>query len=93
MTKSTAYSSTYSGVLNTRGVLIIGGRGGGRKSLKLLISGEGGGAENLVSTNKWGWDGQLELAISKNKFVKRIVGIFLQLFTNFSNIYYCFIVL
>ena len=29
--------------------------------------------ENIINTNKWGWDGQLELTISKNKFVKRIV--------------------
>ena len=32
-----------------------------------------GGSENIINTNKWGWDGQLEIAISKNKFVKRIV--------------------
>ena len=30
-----------------------------------------GGSE--IDTDKWGWDGQLELTISKNKFVKRIV--------------------
>ena len=29
------------------------------------------GSENIMNTNKWGWDGQLEPAISKNKFVKR----------------------
>ena len=51
---------------------------GGRKSLKLLISGgillnRRGRSENIINTNKWGWDGQLEIAISKNKFVKRIV--------------------
>ena len=50
----------------------------GQKSLKLLISGEillngaGGRSENKINTNKWGWDGQLGLAISKNKFVKTI---------------------
>ena len=44
MTKSTAYSSTYSGVLNTRGVLIIGGRGGG-------------GSEKFKIINKWGGGG------------------------------------
>ena len=36
-------------------------------------SGGGRGSENIINTNKWVWDGQLELAISKNKFVKRIV--------------------
>ena len=56
---------------------------GSRKSLKLLIN-EGvlikrgerkgeGGSENKININKWGWDGQLELAISKKKSVKRIV--------------------
>ena len=60
-------------MLNTKGVLIIGG-GGGWTSLKLLISGvlsyRGGGASvNIINTNKWGWDGQLDLAISKNEFV------------------------
>ena len=50
----------------------------GQRSLKLLISGEvllnggGGRSENKINTNKWGWDGQLGLAISKNKFVKTI---------------------
>ena len=33
----------------------------------------GGVAENMINTNKWGWDGQLELMISTNKFVKRRV--------------------
>ena len=28
---------------------------------------------NIINTNKWEWDGQLEFAISKNMFVKRIV--------------------
>ena len=32
-----------------------------------------GGSENIINTNKWGWDGQLELSISNNKFVKWIV--------------------
>ena len=31
------------------------------------------GPENIINTNKWGSDAQIELAISKNKFVKRIV--------------------
>ena len=70
----------YSGELNTRrgeggGFLIIGGRGG-RKSLKWLISRGvllNGGSEKIINTNKWEWDSQLELAISKNRFVKRIV--------------------
>ena len=38
-----------------------------------LIKQKGGGSENIINTNKWGWDGQLEIAISKNKFVKGIV--------------------
>ena len=32
-----------------------------------------GGLENIINTDKWGWDGHLDLAISENKFVKRIV--------------------
>ena len=31
------------------------------------------GVGKYNNTNKWAWDGQLELAISKNKFVKGIV--------------------
>ena len=52
------------------------------KIINKRVAGEGGGglikrgkgrAKNIINTNKRGLDGQLELAISKNKFVKRIV--------------------
>ena len=43
-----------------------------RGLIKWGAGGEGG-SENIINTNKWGWDGQLELSISKNKFVTRIV--------------------
>ena len=45
---------------------IINKRGGGGED---LIKQQG--SENIMNTNKWGWDGQLEPAVSKNKFVKR----------------------
>ena len=37
-----------------------------------------GGSQDIINTNKWGWDGQLELAVSKYKFVNRIVKTFLK---------------
>ena len=62
-------------VLNTppRPVLIIGGLQKFKIINKRGLLLKGGGSENIINANKWGWDGQLELAISKNKFVKRIV--------------------
>ena len=77
MLKSTfvGFAKYTLGCLIQGGLLIIGNR----KTLKLLISGKGGGvllngrSQNIINTNKWGWEGKLELAISKNKFVKRIV--------------------
>ena len=38
-----------------------------------LIKRGKGRSKNIINRNKRGLDGQLELAISKNKFVKRIV--------------------
>ena len=50
---------------------------GGSEKFKIVKKREGlikrGGSENIINTNKWGLDVQLELAISKSKFVKRIV--------------------
>ena len=37
------------------------------------MKGRAGGGGSEINTNKWGWDGQLVLTISKNKFVKRRV--------------------
>ena len=54
------------GVLNNCGGLLT--------SAGILLNRGGGGvSENMINTNKWGWDFQLEIAISKNEFVKRIV--------------------
>ena len=55
-------------MLNTRGsenFKIINKREGG-----VLLNGR---SQNIINTNKWGWEGKLELTISKKKFVKRIV--------------------
>ena len=38
---------------------LIQGRGGG------LNNWGGGGSENITDTNKWGWDGQLELELEE----------------------------
>ena len=53
-----------------------GGGGCGSENLKIINKRRGlikrRAWENMINTNKWGWDGQLELAISKNKYVKGI---------------------
>ena len=63
------------------------GGGCGSENLKIINKRRGlikrRASENMINTNKWGWDGQLELAISKNKFVKRIV----KTSTNHNNIF------
>ena len=63
-------------MLNTRGAL----NNWESENFKIINKRERGGgvllngrSQNIINTNKWGWEGKLELAISKNKFVKRIV--------------------
>ena len=53
--------------------------GGGSEKFKIInkwgvpLKVGGRGVENIINPNKWEWHGQLELVISKNKFVRRIV--------------------
>ena len=50
-----------------------------------------GVSENIINTNKWGWDSQLELAISKNKFAKSKLNLWkTPLVSNFK--LYCSII-